>query len=253
MKKTTTTEPELPALAEHTETSIATQEPSAGQLLQALIERGNPEENIGVLERLVALKERADEKVAERAFSRDFHALQTEARGVQALDEVPDKQGNVRYCFASYERIMEQVRPLLIKFGFSVRFDSEFKENRLVMRCILMHVDGHSTTTTQYMRVSAPYGANDSQADGATTTMAKRYSLCSALNVVIERDGDGGDGRDEGEPVDFAQAKYLEELVRDTKSDVVKFLRYAGAPTFAEISSKRYNGLVAELQRKACQ
>lgn len=229
-------------------------EPSAGQLLQSLIERGNPEQNIGVLERLVALKERADAKVSERAFSRDFHSLQTEATGVQALDEVPDKHGNVRYCFASYERIMAQVKPLLMKYRFSVRFDSEFKDSRLVMRCILMHVDGHSTTTTQYMRVSAPYGANDSQADGATTTMAKRYALCSALNIVIEREGGGGgDAGNDGTPITADEAQYLAELVRDTKSDVNKFLKYAGAPTFEEIGRNRYDGLVAELQRKACR
>ncbi len=242
-----------PATIETPALPLAISEPTAGQLLQIVLEKGDPAKNIDAIERLVALKERSDAKVSESKFSRDFHALQTEATGVQALDEVPDKHGNVRYCFASYERIMSQVKPLLMKYGFSVRFDSEFKENRLVMRCILMHVDGHSTTTTQYMRVSAPFGANDSQADGATTTMAKRYALCSALNIVIEREGGGGDAANDGEPITFEEAQYLKELVKDTKSDVAKFLRYAGADTFETIGKNRYNGLVGELQRKACQ
>lgn len=232
-------------------TQAATSEPSAAQLLQSLIDRGDPEKNIGVLERLIALKERSDAKQAEREFAQAFHSLQAEMPGIQAMEEVPDKQGNVKYVFAPYEYIMREVRPLLIKHGFSVTFDSEFKELRLVMRCTLLHIGGHSRTTTQYMRVSAPYGANDSQADGATSTMAKRYALCCALNIVVERDTDGRtDARVEGMPISFEQSQTLKELVKETRSDERAFLKYAGAGTYEEIGSNRYQELFRTLQAK---
>lgn len=242
------TETELPLAEKHSEPA----NPSVGQMLAALIEKGDPEKNIGVVERLIALQERQEAKQAERQFATAFHALQKAMPGVQALDEVPDKHGGVRYTFASYERIMEQVRPHLLANDFSVTFDSDFKDSRLVMRCTLLHIGGHSRTTTQYMRVSAPYGANDTQADGATSTFAKRYALCNALNIVVERDTDGGgnDGRNEGEPIRFDQAQTLRELVQETGSDERKFLQFAQANTYEEIGSARYQELFRTLQSK---
>lgn len=225
-------------------------EPSAGQLLQALIDRGNPEANIGVLERLVALKERSDAKQAEREFAVAFHALQQETLSVQARDEVPDKHGGVRYVFASYECIMRQVGPLLLKHGFSVSYDSEFKENRMVMRCTLTHVSGHSRVTSQFMRVGAVYGANDAQNDGATATMARRYALCSALNIVISRDTDGADATNEGQAISFDMAQTLAEMVKETNSNEAAFLKYAGAAKYEEIGQNRYQELFRSLQQK---
>lgn len=234
------------------ELQLATQvaEPSVGQLLQSVIEKGDPEKNIAVLERLIALKERSDARQAEREFAIAFHGLQQETLGVQALDEVPDKHGNVRYTFASYERIMAQVGPLLLKHGFSVSYDSEFKEPRMVMRCTLTHVSGHSRVTSQFMRVGTVYGANDAQNDGATATMARRYALCSALNIVIERDTDGGDARNEGQPVTLEQAHTLREMVRESRSDEARFLKYANAASYEEIGANRYQELWRSLHAR---
>lgn len=253
--KSTKTEQELPLATRHEETALTVGvEPSVGELLKAVIEKGDPEKNIGVLERLIALKERSDAKAAEREFAVAFHALQNEMPGIQALAEVPDRQGNVRYVFAPYEHIMREVRPYLTKYGFSVTFDSEFKDARMVIRCTLMHTGGHSRTTTQFMKVSAPYGANDSQADGATVTMGKRYALCQALNIVIERDTDGmADARNDGAPISLEMAETLREMVKETGSDEAKFLKFAGAPSYDEIGMNRYQELFRTLQQKQRQ
>jgi hypothetical protein len=121
----------------------------------------------------------------------------------------------------------------------------------MVMRCTITHVGGHSRVTSQFMRVGAVYGANDAQNDGATATMARRYALCSALNIVIERDTDGKeDARVEGQPISFEMAETLRDLVKETKSDESKFLAYAGAKTYDEIGQNRYQELFRSLQNK---
>lgn len=223
--------------------------PSVGQMLAALIEKGDPEKNIGVVERLIALQERQEAKQAEREYAVAFHALQTKIPSVEATVPVPDKNGNVRYYFAAYEHIMAQVGPLLIANGFSVSFDSEFKDDRMVMSCTLLHIGGHSRTATQYMRPGTVYGANDAQIDGATTTMAKRYALCAMLNIVIGHDTDGnGDSRDEGQPITFEQAQTLKEMVKEARADERRFLAYAGATEYSQIGANRYTSLFRELQ-----
>lgn len=238
-------QPEPLALAAHPE-------PSAGQLLKMVLESPNPETKIDIIERMVAMKERADAAQAQRDFALAFHRLQSAMPAIAATEAVPDKHGNTKYHFAPYAVIMEQVRPLLITHGFTVRFDSEFKEARMVVRCTLTHVGGHSETSTQFMRVGSVFGANDAQNDGATITMAKRYALCQALNIVIDHDTDGRteDARNEGHPISHEQAVTLRELVKETGSDEVKFLAFAQAKTYDEIGTARYQELFRTLQNK---
>jgi len=239
-------------IAETQNALTKTNEPTTADMLRAVVDAGITDQNVGVLERLVALKERAEQRQAEREFAVAFNALQSEMPGITADSEVPDKHGGVRYKFAAYEDIMQTVRPLLMKHGFSVMFKAEFKEARVHMTCRLLHIGGHHEDTVSMVRVgSGPYGASDTQADGAAQTYAKRYALCSALNIVIERDTDGtADAAVEGTPISFEQQETLREMVKETGADEKKFLDYAGAKTYADIGSNRYMELFAQLNKK---
>jgi hypothetical protein len=236
------------ALVRH-ETALA--EPSVGQMMQDFIARGVTADNVAAFERLVALKERLDDKQAEREFALAFISLQKEMPEVHATKSVPDKQGNVKFRFAPYEEIMSAVKPMLEKHGFTVTFSMDFKEGRVIQTCTLMHVGGHSRSNQFMARIgSGPPGASECQADGAASTYAKRFALCNALNITVESDTDGQDARNEGAPITFDQVAYLKELVRDTKSDEAAFLRFAGASKYEEIGSARYDSLVAALHKK---
>ena len=227
---------------------VKSSEPSIGEMLQVFIEKGITSENVTAFERLVALKERMDERHAERDFAHAFAALQSDLGPMRATKIVPDRQGNQRYTYLPYETIMEQVRPLLDKHGFSVSFSTEFKEGRIVQTCTLQHIKGHHRDYQAYVRVGqGPFGATETQADGAAMTYAKRYALCNALNIIVEHDTDA---RKEGAPISSEQAQYLRELVKETKSDEGKFLKFAGASTYEEIGSERYDALARELHRK---
>lgn len=227
-------------------------EPTTADMLRAVVDAGITDQNVGVLERLVALKERAEQRQAEREFAVAFNALQSEMPAIGASSEVPGKNDTVKYRFAAYETIMQEVRPLLMKHGFSVTFKAEFKEARVHMTCRLLHIGGHHEDTVSMVRVgSGPYGASETQADGAAQTYAKRYALCSALNIVIERDTDGtANVAVEGSPISFEQAETLRELVKDTGSDEKKFLDYAGAKSYGEIGSNRYMELFSQLNKR---
>lgn len=233
-------------------TREAPPEPSVGSMLQAVIKGGITDQNVSVLEKMVAMKERSEQRQAEREYAVAFHHLQSEMPAISASSVVPDKNGNQRYRFAAYEDIMKAVRPLLIKHGFSITFDSEFKDARMIVTCRLMHVGGHSKDTTSMVRVGqGPYGASDTQADGAAQTYAKRYALCAALNIIIEHDTDGAtDVKNDGQPITYEQAETLREMVKEAKADEKRFLKYAGSDSFETIGTNRYAALFAELQTR---
>lgn len=232
---------------------VPSQALDVASVLKAAVQGGVTAENVAVVKELVALQERMQAKEAEKAFARAFNALQSEMPAVQAVKPVPDRDGNVKYHFAPFEHIMEQVRPFLLKHGFTVSFSMGADEGRITQTCKLTHVDGHSQSNSSSVRIGkGPPGATETQADGAASTYAKRFAFCDALNIVIERDNDGTptDAKVIGAPIAADKVAYLRELVKETNSDEAKFLAYARVTKYEDIGDADYPRLVAALEKK---
>jgi hypothetical protein len=224
-------------------------QPSVADMLQTVIDKGITGESVGVMEKLVGLYERMEEKNAEKAFAAAFVSLQAEMPKVQATKAVPNNDGTVRYKFAPFEDLMAQVGPMLQKHGFTVFFSSEVKEGRIITTCTLQHIGGHKRANSFTVRIGAgPPKATESQADGAAATYGKRFALTDALNIVVAHMD--SDARLEGGAITPEQAIELDRRVQETNSDTVKFLKFAGAASFAEIPAAKYPILDEFLKRK---
>jgi len=232
-----------------TEPRQLTVTPSVGEMLKAVIDKGVTAESVGALEKLVGLYERMEDKKAERAFAAAFVSLQAEMPNVQATKAVPNNDGSIRYRFAPFEDLMEQVAPMLQKHGFTVSFSSKFEEGRIISTCTLQHIEGHKRTNDFAVRVGkGPPGSSESQGDGAAASYAKRFALVEALNIVVSHLDN--DARLEGGPVSKEQAFELERRVQETNSSMEAFLKFAGASKFAEIPSAKYSILDEFLSKK---
>lgn len=224
------------------ELALTQQEPSVPMMLQKMIESGITADNVSAMEKMLELHERMQQRQAEREFNAAFAAVQSEMPDMQATAVVPDKQGNVKFKFAPYEEIMGKVKPLLTKHGFAVAFDSTFRDGRIFVTCTLMHAAGHSKTNTFSTRIgSGPPGASECQADGAASTYAKRFALCNALNIVIDKEHPRpeDDVRNVEGPINREEAIELREWVDALGSDRTKFLEMADAGSFEEISRSK--------------
>ncbi|HYB97556.1 MAG TPA: ERF family protein [Candidatus Limnocylindrales bacterium] len=220
--------------------------PSVGEMLGAVIEKGVTQENVAAIEKLVGLYERMEEKAAERQFNAAFVALQADLPVIVASTVIPN-----RGKYERYEDVMRVVAPLLVKHGFTVSFTMGFREGRVLETCHLRHVGGHSQSNSFAVRTGR--ADSETQADCKAATTAKRNALLNALNIVIRQDAyqdEDGDASLDGAFIAPDKALYLRELVRETKADEAKFLRYAGADKYEEIPASRYDVLVAELHRR---
>jgi hypothetical protein len=231
------------------EMSMQPADPTPLSLIAKLIESGSlTTESVAVAKELVALKEHMEDRQAEKDFATSFAAMQSELGAFQATKPVPDRNGNTRYMYLPYEEIMGRIQPILSRYGFSVSFSTEFRDSRIVQTCTLQHQSGYHRDFTAFVRIGGgPPGCTESQADGAAMTYAKRYALCNALNITVEHDTDA---RPQGGPITQEQVDTLHQMVIDSGSDEKKFLKFAGANTFAEIGSARYQELFDTLKRK---
>lgn len=225
---------------------VARPEPSVASMLQTVIERGVTQENVSALEKLVSLYERMQDKDAEKQFAASFVALQSDMPTIVAKSVIPN-----RGKYERFEDLMEVIRPLLTKHGFVATFSMDFKDNRILETCHLTHVGGHSRQNTFAVR-SGGKADSETQADCKAATTAKRNALCNALNIVIRQDclNEEHDAAIEGGPISSEQAFELERRVMETESNKVAFLKFAGARSFAEISSGKYEVLSGFLARK---
>lgn len=237
------------------ERTLATQEPSVGQMLSGMLsglQQGQiTPQHVDVLKGMMDLYERAEKRQAEKDFAAALTDLQGETIRVQATKAVDVKDGKPRYTFAPYEEIMAVVQPMLTRHGFSVTFDTKIEEQRLYSICTLTHKSGHSRSNQFAVRFSKPPGSSDAQGDMSTKSYAKRGALCDALNISIDHDTDGDDERGLGQHITPEQVEELKRRVAETQSDVAKFLAYAEARSFEEISESKYDDLIATLERRA--
>ena len=230
---------------------LAVAQPTPLALMQQVIAAGITPESVGVMERLVALDREMKKDAAAVEFAGAFARLQAAVKNFRPTKVVPDKHGGVRYTYLPYDEIMREVQPIAEREGISISFSTDFADGRIIQTCTLTHVSGHSKDYKAFVRAGAgPYGATETQADGAAMTYAKRYSLCNALNIVVERDTDGADARNEGAPITWEQAQFIEGLAKEVGANIPKFLEYAGAKSFAEIGSARYDALIKDLEKK---
>lgn len=236
-----------PAMMQHAFARVV-KDPIA-DALTSLTAQGVTPANVEALAKLADIYERMQLKEAEKAFNAAFVALQADLPVIVASTPIPN-----RGKYERFEDVMATVGPLLKRHGFSVAFSMSAAENRVTETCTLRHAGGHCSSNSFSVRTSSK-ADSETQADCKAATTAKRNALLNCLNVVIRQDAlqSEEDPRNDGAPIDFAQAQTLREMVRDTGSDEAAFLRFAGSDKYETIGGNRYQELFALLNRKAAK
>lgn len=246
-------------LALREQTEIQRAEPQSldvGRAIKQMIESGVTQDNAVAIEKLLDVFVKVEDRNAEKAFNQAFIALQKEMPKVKAVKSVPGRDGSIRFMFAPFDEIDDQARVICLEHGFTYTFsEGEEKTGKITKVCILSHIGGHSRRNSYSVRIGhGPPGCTEQQADGSAHSYAKRGALCDALNIRIDKALET-DPRQEGAFVTPEQAAELDRRVKESNSDVEKFLKWAGADLkaknrFETIPASRYDELDAMLRRK---
>ena len=156
----------------------------------------DPNVDVEKLKALFELHERAEARNAKAAFNAAFAAMQGE---LPTIDETGAavRNGQRRYSYATQETIIDMVRPILQKHGFSLRFRHQYPEGTIKVIGILSHCAGHSEEDEFEAKADTSGSKNEIQAIGSTRTYGERYTTRALLNIVSRdpndpaRDTDG--------------------------------------------------------------
>ncbi|HEX7117453.1 MAG TPA: ERF family protein [Longimicrobiales bacterium] len=224
--------------------------------LMEIMARAVEMDKVEALERIVALKERMDDRRARAAFFEALAAVQ------EALPEIPKKRqatittrsgGSYAYTYAGLEDITRTIRPVLRDHGLSYSWDvtQQGEGGALIVTCILRHVEGHEERAAFPVPVDTKAAMSDAQKNGAALTYGRRQSLVAVLGLTTADDDIDGAavGRSSG-AITARQAADLDALIDEVGADRGKFLRWAGVERLADLPAERYEPAVRMLERK---
>jgi hypothetical protein len=155
-------------------------------LIKTAVEKGDK----NTLKLLIELKDRIQKETAKNEFYKALHGFQSELQPIKKSNVVYNKDGSIRYKYASFDDIVKAIQPLLKKYGLTFHFNAEYdKENQTItVHCIITHILGHQEVATFKAPFALPDKMQFMQAYGSILTYAKRYSLSLALGLATEED-----------------------------------------------------------------
>lgn len=182
---------------------------------QSLMEMAlNSGADIAVIERLVALKEKEDDRIAERDFIGAMAYFKKQCPIIKKL-----KKGH-NCKFAGLDDIAEQIKDVLFEAGLTYRFEQEQSDKEIVVRCIVSHKSGHSESSEMRSIADTSGSKNAVQAIGSTFTYLRRYTLTGALGIATADDDIDGRLPEKEEPAEYSEEK--QSMVEDSLADYGK-------------------------------
>jgi hypothetical protein len=243
---------DLSALTEKPSTELAVGGAHDPLLVLALQNRVPVE----TIERLVALKERAEERHAAMA----FHAAMVRFRATcpsivkTSKAKITTRGGGsgFEYSYAELDEISETVRPHLEANGLSYTWDADLTHETGILWtiCTLRHVDGHHVTTRFPVPTASASAMSEQQRYAAAFTFGRRQSLFGALGLATT-DSAPSERPQDMEKITPEQVANLKALLDEIKADASrreKFLAYAEVEQLEDVTARHYAGLVRALE-----
>lgn len=214
---------------------VVKQDVSIEAILTQAIDKGVPVET---MERLMVMRRELKAERAKELFNRSMAAFQAECPEIAKTKPVYTKNGQLAYKYAPIEAIVDQVKSLLTKHGFSYSTTMELKENGVRVICKVTHEAGHSEESP----MEVPFGTqtqmmSNSQVTAAASTFAKRYAFCNAFGILTGDEDTDAKKVDEGEgivirmdeePFPSSSRKAPEKLPKGPKQAIAELLLKLG-------------------------
>lgn len=220
----------------------------------------NPDVDAEKLHRILDAQERVLERNARMAFNTDFAAMSDELPTITERGHVLNKQGQVQSTYARWdEDINPVVKPILSRFGFSLRFRTGMEEGLQAITAILAHKEGHSEETTIYLPRDESGNKNSVQGVGSSTSYGKRYAASALLNLTTNGQDDDGQTATQAETISENQVAEIESRIEtllesgkmaDSKPFFDWLKRELKVTDLTDLNQKGYETVCEQLAKK---
>lgn len=239
------------ALVERASGAVAVAEPPVVNIAE-MFERLalNPEMPVDKLQALMEMQRSVLADRAKAAFASAFAEMQ---RDLPVIVERAKGHNDKKY--APLEDIVEVVRPILARHGFSLSHRTEWPGNGTVRIVgILAHRDGHERTSEFITGADKSGNKNDVQAYGSSMSYGRRYTTNDLLCIVTR--GEDDDARRTAsvqEPEGYDQ--WALDIKASADEGLAAFTKawQASKPAFRDFLAKRNPDAFNQLKKRAAK
>lgn len=205
--------------------ATASQPATPALLLQMAVQQGA---DLARLEKLMELQERWEANEARKAFVVAMTAFKAEPLEIFKKKAVgyETEKGFVGYMHAELSDVTDVVGPAMARHQLSYRWDVTQEPSKVVVRCIVTHVLGHSESVEMFGAPDASGKKNAIQQIASTVTYFQRYTLLSVTGMSTKGMDDDAAGAGDAD----AEAKRAQWM-----ADQIANIR--GAKTVRELKS----------------
>ncbi len=222
-------------------------------LMHLAVEKGM---GVDVLERLFALDKEISQRNARAAFFQALARFRAECPPIRKTREnsqfTVTRDGVKRPSkYAALEDIDPVAGPVASACGLVWTWDTRLDEAHMHVTCRLLHVLGHSESSTVSMPYESKAGASPQQKYGSTQTYGMRYSLIAALGLTTadeDTDGSPAIGSDP-DVITPEQEATLNALGREVNANEARFLKLFKIKAISELPANRYAEAVTVLEQ----
>lgn len=179
---------------------------SDGNMLMHIIERAAnaPQFDLERLEKLLDLKDRWDRAEAVKAYAAAKVAFKSDPPRIVKDKHVKftNRAGTVtEYDHATHAEVTGKISEALARHGFTHSWSMAQEQNKITVRCTLLHIAGHSESVELFSLSDDSGGKNSIQAVASANTYLQRYTLLAVCGLstgdMPDDDGAGAGKKDE--------------------------------------------------------
>lgn len=228
-------------------------------VLLGMLERASadPTHDVGRMERLFALYEKAAERSARSAYLDALMRAKAELpkiikAGSASYEDKNSKEKKEAFRYAKWEDVCQQIEPVLARHGMVLTFVTDQPDAaRVSITGILSHRDGHSERATMALGCDASGGKNNAQGWGSAISYGKRYTSFALLNLVGQDDKD----TDAAPPLaDTTTALAdLKALIAEVKANTGRICEHFSVETLDDLTAKQISEVMTGLRARQRQ
>lgn len=209
--------------------------------------------SVETLSQLMTLQERWEANQARKAFAAAMSGVKSELPRIVKTRKVDftTQKGRTNYQYEDLAGIMDQVGPVLSRYGLSVRYRTTAEPNQPIsVTCIIEHSDGHHEENTLMAGRDDSGNKNSIQQIGSTVTYLQRYTLKAALGLAAAADDDGAKADDNTGAITEAEREIILTMVDETGSDIAKFCEVLQIDSIAAMPATKFRRAISMLETK---
>lgn len=232
------------------------------QLIQNILEAAaNPKVNAEKFKALMDMKDKAEDRAAKIAFDNALAEMQPELPVIDKKGRLivrkkdprtGERTGPIEQStpYAKWEDIMEAIRPILHRYGFSLTFRTPDDPSGKVKVMAVLARGGHREETTLPFQHDSTGSKNAAQAIVSSVSYGKKTVAGAILNVITRGEDDDGKKAEGLEPLTPQQVSILDKLVNESGADLARFLALFAVDSLGAIPQLRFNEAKGQLNRK---